>query len=89
VYAWHQFLLLYSHPVTIPVFLKYDHAASGWPPLQPCPQVNPQQLSRFSVEILVWTFCPLAMQILSLMASAAPKAQQDPQFDWSRTYLMD
>ena len=42
-----------------------------------------------SVEILTCC-CPLlAMQIRSLMASAAPKAQQDPQADWSRMKLME
>lgn len=31
----------------------------------------------------------LATHILSLKAYAAPKAQHDPQVDWSLTYLID
>jgi len=59
--------------------LKKPQAPLGNPPLHPIPQVNPQQLNRSSVEILV--YFPVAMQSLSLIASAAPKAQHEPQVD--------
>jgi len=81
--------VLYNHPVTAPVLLNQFQAADGYPPLHPLPQVIPQQVNKSSAEILVWSVCPLAMQILSLKASAAPNAQHDPQVDWSLTYLID
>jgi len=39
-------------------FLKYDQAASIYPPLHPIPQANnpTQQESKFSLEILVYFF---------------------------------
>jgi hypothetical protein len=64
-------------------------APEEYPPLQPDPQLDPQQVSRSSAEILTWSFCPLEMQIRSLIASTAPKAQQEPQVLWSRTSLME
>jgi len=40
-----------------------------------------QQANKFSLEILVCTFYPEAIQSLSEIASTVPKAQQDPQLD--------
>jgi hypothetical protein len=42
---------------------------------------NPQQANKSFEEILVCKVCPEATQILSDIASTAPKAQQDPQSD--------
>jgi hypothetical protein len=69
----------YSLPVTRPLLLKYDQAPLGKPPLHPKPHVNPQQVKRSSVEIL--SYEPVAMHNLSLIVSAAPKAQHDPHSD--------
>ena len=55
-------------------------------PLHPIPQVQ-QQERRFSAEMLGWLSPLLAIQILSEIASTAPKAQHDPQFPWSRMVL--
>ncbi len=53
------------------------------------PQEKPQQVSRSWAEM--WGFwAPLeAMQMRSVMASTAPKAQHEPQAAWSRTSLVD
>ena len=66
--------------MTIPLSTQYYQAASGYPPLHPSPQLV-QHANKLVEEILVYNFYPLAMQILSLIASEAPKAQQLPQFD--------
>ncbi len=71
--------VLKFHPVTMPFFLKWSQAPDGYPPLQPFPQVNPQQVSRSSADILVYNTCPLKIQILSLMTSTVATAQQEPQ----------
>ena len=55
-------------------------------PLQPIPQ-DQQQVRRSSADMLGWLLPMLAMQILSDMASTAPKAQQEPQFPWSLIVL--
>lgn len=56
--------------------------------LQPLPQVWQQDI-KSAEETLYWLVWPEAMQTLSLMASAAPKAQQEPQADWSLISLID
>ena len=78
----------YNPPVGIPVFFQYLQAYWGYPPSHPKPQEE-QQANKFSAETLVWRVCPDWMQILSLMASTAPKAQQEPQFAWSLISLID
>ncbi len=54
--------------------------------LQPKPQ-ELQQDNKSSAD--KWTFLPVSIQILSEPASTAPKAQQEPQSDWSRISWMD
>jgi len=48
--------------------------------LHPSPQLS-QHANKLVAESLVYNFYPLAIQILSLIASTAPNAQQLPQFD--------
>jgi len=88
----HLSVTLYKSPVTIPWFTQYDQAAAGYPPLQPIPHPpvkNPQQSSKSSAETLVYLVWLEAIQILSLIAVTAPKAQHDPQLDWSLISLID
>lgn len=77
-YGWHHSVFPYPSPLTTPVETQYLQAWMGYPPPHPFPQV-PQQVKMLSMEILVLTVWLAAMQTLSVMASAAPKAQHDPQ----------
>ena len=72
----------------VPSSTQNCQAAPGKPPLQPIPQLV-QQLNKSSA-LMSTLKAPLEpMQIRSVMASAAPKAQHEPQEPWSRTSPMD
>ena len=68
----------YKPPVTKPCWTQYSQAEAGKPPAQPSPHES-QQVRRSSAEISSVNCPSEAIQILSDMASAHPKAQQLPQ----------
>lgn len=64
--------------MTTPVVTHHYHAALGYPPPHPSPQ-DEQHVFISYADILSYLVYPLAIQILSLIASTAPKAQHEPQ----------
>merc|ERR1719181_2025475 len=75
----------YWPPETAPSREMKDHGVVIWPPSQPS-GFELQQTS--CAEIGVMSLPLEAMHIRSEAASAPPKAQQQPQLDWSRMSLI-
>merc|ERR1719506_2804946 len=65
----------------MPLRSMYDQADSGDPPPQP---LKLELKHRSSAESGTMVAPSVAMQRRSEAASAVPKAQQQPQLDWSR-----
>ena len=72
---------LYWPPVTAPALATYVHGVTIWPPSQPSTFALKQ---TSCAESGTATAPPVAMHMRSDAASAPAKAQQQPQFDWSR-----
>jgi hypothetical protein len=77
-YGWHQARLPLPSPETTPTVVHHFQAMMGYPPLHPYPHTE-QQVRIFSMEILGLIYWLLTMQYLSVMASAAPNDQHEPQ----------
>ena len=74
--------------MVIPVFFQYFQAFAAYPPLHPNPHEEQHEI-KFKAEILLWSAWFDAIQILSLIASTAAKAQALPQFASSLTSWID